>query len=361
MTVRLRKQNLDVLLQATGQQGGEGFQCTVDGQPHWLAKIYHQPPTDLEPKLEFMLQFPPHSIQAQVAWPLDMVEESGSVTGYVQPNFQNRIVAAELTSTSPPKWASRQYVANVARDICLLIAELHAERYLFPDLHLGQFLIHAQEPVVLVDTASCQFRHKGQLFGCGSVVPDVQAPELLGATDWTAVADQRDQYTDAWSLAIIVFQLATRAHPFDGIDLGGGSNRTHCERMQAGAYPYAGNRQDVQPPAFALPYAGLQPELRDLFERCFIHGVTDRTQRPLASEWADTLMHLTTLRTDSGRPPKSRTPPACHFVGSREPQAKTSTNWFVVLVVLLILWCWWASGNTDSPSLASEWWQSFAR
>ena len=354
MTVRLRKQQVDIHLQPTGQQGGEGFQCAVQGHPQWWAKIYHQPPADLEARLELMLEYPPFTIIDQLAWPLDIVEEHGGVAGYLQPHFAQRIPAAELTTTSAPAWATQPFYAQVASEICLLTAELHAERYLFPDLHLGQFLIHRNEPVVLVDTASCQFRRHDQFFACTSVVPDVQAPELLGTSDWLAVADQRDEYTDAWSLAIIVFQLAMRAHPFDGIDIGGGATRSRFERMQDGIFPYAPHGLDAQPPKYALPYAGIRPEIRALFERCFIAGHADRTQRPLAGEWADTLRHLPTLRLDSGKPPQRPTPRSGH---ATQPTTETGNNWLIWLLALLILWRWWTQGDSASTTLAAEWWR----
>jgi hypothetical protein len=164
----------------------------------------------------------------------------------------------------------------------------------------------------LIDTASCQFTHGGTLFPCEKVRPEYQAPELCGQGTWAEVADRRDEYTDAWSLNVLMFQLSMGCHPFDGAAVGG-QDLPREERAESGLFPFHRGCREFRPPCNAPPYRHVGPDLKDLFFRCFVEGqkAKDPTLRPTAAEWADVLRHCTRLR-DGLHPAAPAAYPAGH-------------------------------------------------
>ncbi len=272
--------------------------CEVVDDPKIAVKIYHDPvPADLERRLLEMINRPPATLCDRIAWPRDLVEANGKVVGYSQTKFASRISLTELGSSTQPSWATPSELLRAAREAAQIIAELHADSYLYPDLHRDQFLIAEGKQLVLVDTASCQFSG----FLCKAVLSDSQAPELLRLIDtetsWEDLAPERTAATDSWSLAILIFQLAMNSHPFDGLEVG--VQRTREARMIAGDYPF-GVSGDLFPHLAALTYSGLNPHIRTLFDRTFIDGHKEPDKRPTASEWADVLCQIKSLRSYQG-------------------------------------------------------------
>lgn len=289
-------------------QGGEGYLCSIHGRPRESAKIYSDEPNDLEERLQYLVQTPPPtSLQNVVAWPLDIVEDgTGRVVGYLQTHFgpPYESLSTVISPLLRPPWATQSELRRTAHHVAFTIAELHAQGFLFPDLHADQFLVAPNRPTVLIDAASVQFSSGGHLFQTNMVRPEFQAPEFSGTANWSTVASLRDHHTDDWSLAVLLFSLAMGCHPFDGTHVGAGSALSREERIRDGQYPFHKSCRDYRPMTNAPPYRALQSELRDLFDQCFVDGHGNPALRPTAEIWADTLNQLPTLRTDMPRSPR---------------------------------------------------------
>ncbi len=275
----------------------------IVGRPDESAKVYTDPrPVNLEDRLDTMVKNHPHVLPGQLAWPKDLVEDSrGAVVGYLQDYFGGDYV--ELTEmVSPatrPRWATQRELRRFAYESAYIMAELHSESFLFPDFHPGQLLVSPTGPTVLIDVGSCQFTMNGVFYPCDVAKPDYQPPDFYGTKSWPTVAADRDVYTDAWSLAVTLFRITQSCEPFAGKHVGAGNGLKPAERAVHGQFPFSKNCREYTPPQNAAPYRLVHPELRDLFERCFVdgHQSDNRSLRPTAQEFADTLQHLTTLRT----------------------------------------------------------------
>lgn len=289
--------------------GGEGQWHRIKGRPNESAKIYNHPiPDDLEARLSYEINNPPTTIERQIAWPKDIVEDGcDRVVGYLQTHFPPAYIhfTDVYSPTIRPRWATGPVLRQCAYEAAHILAELHAYGYLFPDIHADQFLIAKGRSAVLIDAASCQFTDGATLFPCNRVRAEYQAPELLDNQNWAEVADRRDEYTDAWSLAVLVFQLAMGCHPFDGVYRGQGPIPSRVERIKQGLFPFDPQCRECQPPSGAPAYRHVTQDLRDLFHRCFVDGhlEANRTRRPTAVEWADTLRHCPELATATSHAP----------------------------------------------------------
>ena len=247
--------------------GGEGQIYSINRMRGRSVKSYFDPvPSDTEPRLEYLIANPPSSIAKQVAWPLDIVETGNcEVKGYLQkhfpPAFQSYTIL--MSSETRRRWATATFLHRAAQQIAFLIAELHANDYLFPDLHSEQLLVARNGSVVLIDAASCQFSVNNTLFPCVRIRDqDNHAPELLHGINWAEVAPDRNQYTDAWSLTVLVFLTLMGCHPFDGIHIGPGDGLSRKDRVKQGIFPFEYKpTHDYRPPKHAQPYRRLSPEI----------------------------------------------------------------------------------------------------
>lgn len=306
MIFYLRNAKLDVDATPMSQAvGGEGYCCRIARRPRESLKIYQHPvPEDLEARLTYMLANPPATLRSHIAWPLDMVEHGqGEVVGYLQHHFPAYYIPLTAIYSNPtrPRWATPAVLRRCAYEVAYILAELHAHEYLFPDIHGSQFLVAKHRHTVLIDAASCQFTSAGRLYPCIRVRDEYQAQELLGAANWAEVADQRDPYTDSWSLTVLIFQLTLGCHPFDGTYIGSGAALPPLERAKHGYFPFERLGHEYRPPKNVPPYRHVDPDVRDFFHRNFVegHARENRRCRPTAAEWADLLRHCPQLRIAS--------------------------------------------------------------
>src|SRR5262249_495078 len=98
----------------------------------------------------------------------------------------------------------------------------------------------------------------------------------------------RDTADDYWALAVLLFQMLMEGqHPTDGI----ATPDERRQRIRHGVFPFLGGA-DCAPPKYALPVNVLPPEIRQLFERCFVGGHAVPSLRPTAAEWRRALMDV---------------------------------------------------------------------
>jgi len=331
MDFHLRKAAQDVVgVPISGAFGGDGYVCRVVGRQGVSMKIHNEPvPTNLDPQLEYQMLTPPATILKQTAWPQDIVEDSrGGAVGYLQQHFSPGFVPFTAVASRPtrPGWASDKTLRQCAYQAAYLLAELHAYDYLYPDIHAEQFLVDSKPQIVLIDMGSCQFTNNGTLYPCRRARPEYQAPELLGFSNWEEAAHRRDVYTDSWSLAVLLFELTVGCHPFDGVHVGVDKYLSPAERAKHGQFPFHRSCRDYRPPPNAPPYRRVDPDLQDLFFRCFVdgHRHEDRHARPLPGEWADVLRHCRKLIDQPSPAVPNVLPTPSTSTGSRRPRATLS-------------------------------------
>ena len=294
--------------------GGEGtIYRVLSGSAKTVAKIYKDGLTnrELEEKLKYMVdRQPSSSVLNQVAWPLDVIYDTNKqFLGFVMPMLSINAELGDIYKYPSQTDISAHQKLLIARNICVVIAEVHKAGYVFGDFNPRNIGVDKDNcTVAFLDTDSYHIIDNGQRLeyrckvGCDGYI----APELLKSCDDFKANNpkEKDVYakvtlpsftkeTDCFALAIHVFKLMMNGFtPFSGI----------AERASASqASPGIGNdairrnnycfKPGLKPLAAAVPQLdAFTEDIADYFTRAFmVLGKIDPTQRPTAIEWRNAL------------------------------------------------------------------------
>lgn len=298
-----------ITLRTTGKAGGEGEIYQVAEEPSLLAKIYHpdQRSPDRAAKLAAMLNDPPLDPlepPITIAWPVDAVVVDGAIVGFLMPKAPE---TRPLHEVYTPKMRRRElpgltyrYLVRMARNLAAAVDVLHERGYTIGDVNESNVLAAPTALVTLVDTDSFQVvdRQQRRTFRCPVGKPEYTPPELQGR-NFREV--DRTAAQDCFGLAVLLFQLLMEGtHPFDGAFLGSGDPPLIDQRIAAGEFPYSARSPRWKPKPIAPPFAGLDPQLQNLFRQAF--ETRHPADRPSARQWAAVLdsaeNHLVTCSTN---------------------------------------------------------------
>ncbi|MEO6087881.1 MAG: hypothetical protein ABIQ18_32705 [Umezawaea sp.] len=166
-----------------------------------------------------------------------------------------------------------------------VLATLHDRGIVYCDVSPGNVLISARpehEEVWLVDADNLQT--ESSTVGRRLATPFYAAPEVLRGTTGNTV------FSDAFSLAVMVYEALTNNHPLLGDHVADGPLEFEDD-AQRGLLPWIDhstddlNRNSHGYPAKLV----LTRKLRELSRRAFEEGMVDLKVRPSAGEWADAL------------------------------------------------------------------------
>lgn len=169
------------------------------------------------------------------------------------------------------------------RELSRTLADLHARGMAYGDLSPANIFVSEDagyHQVWLIDCDNlCTSERPAAVH-----TPGYGAPEVL--------REQRpvNTLTDAWSFAVIAFELLTHSHPFVGAAVEDGPPEEE-ERAHRGELPWIYHPEDESNAAAGgLPLELVAtPRMRALFDSCFNAGRDNPLQRPSAAEWADAL------------------------------------------------------------------------
>lgn len=280
-------------------RGGEAVVYHVIGHRVWLAKIYEPAPRpNYAAKLAWMVDHPPrnptHSIgHPSLAWPAGLLyDQEKRLAGYLMPHIKRAVPVLVVFNPRRRKETlpqfDRRYLHRAARNLATAISTLHASGYVVGDLNESNVLVTPSALVSLIDTDSFQVQEqkRGRLitYACPVAKPEYTPPELQGKSLPNTV---RSIEQDAFSLGVLIFQLLMEGnHPFRAQWLGKGDPPPIEERIAMGAFPYTADPgAPVRKPNYAPDLDLLNPEISELFRRCFIDGHHDPHLRPHASDW----------------------------------------------------------------------------
>jgi serine/threonine protein kinase len=277
----------------------DGERCAV--------KIYHQERTINETKLMAMLRNPPANVrikvggvhQPQFAWPIAVVKEASSnIRGIVTPlvdlstsysldHYYDQILFKKLFA---PAEAALSFKLEIARNLSILIADLHAH---------GHYAIDLKPQNVRVQVGT----HVVTLLDCdGFSIADDQVgrfPAELISTDYISPEafnnklspTQLGEAQDSYALAVMIFQLLNRGiHPFQGILQNPDEDaNTNDEKAAKGLYPHGRiANSNISPKTQSIHHL-FHDELRELFDKAFTFGAS---LRPTARQWAKSIDDL---------------------------------------------------------------------
>jgi len=289
--------------------GGEGSILTIDGAPDYVAKIYHaSPPPDKRDKILAMIQNPPkdpaidgpfkfHSI----VWPKDALysdRQCATLAGFTMPMIQKKGFKIIVSYILPEKrfesfsgaftW---QHLMNTAVNLSSCVEAIHEKGHCVGDLNESNFMVAPDTLLAVIDCDSFQIRDPktGRSWKCPVGKPDYSAPEIYNA-NFNNV--DRTVHTDNFALAIMIFQLLMEGtHPYSAKGRLVEDAPAIGDKIVKGIFPYVA-RRGIQPPVYAPPFNILDPDLQQLFIRCFETGHRKPQDRPSAVQWKSALQSV---------------------------------------------------------------------
>jgi len=281
--------------------GGEGEIYDITGKPNAVAKIYKPGKTSVEKerKLIKMVSFPPdNSVLSQIAWPQDVLYDSGKFVGFVMPKMSinedlNVIYEYGAAAKYPHMpWESRLVIAQ---NLCVVLSCVHAVGHTVGDFNPKNISVNPKTGhIMFLDTDSYHIADGSDTLRCDVGMPEYLPAEIQfkmrgGGTLATAKLPTFTQDTDNFALAIHIFQLLMNGvHPFACAIIPSQSSVTAPqphENISKGEFPFMQNIPGVKIPVYAPKISILPKEIQALFERAFIDGYVNPGARPSAEEW----------------------------------------------------------------------------
>lgn len=182
---------------------------------------------------------------------------------------------------------------RVAHSLARLVSVLHGRGCAHADLHFNNFLVDMRSGrAVMIDLD-------------GLVIPGFLPPQVLGMIPFMAPEiisrkSSPDQGSDRHSLAVLVFQTLLLRNPLQPLTCFQSDDAEQDELIGWGReavfsenpYNFRNRPKRLGYPLYqqgVLSVNILPPEVRALFEQCFIQGLFHPNRRPLAREWEMTL------------------------------------------------------------------------
>jgi DNA-binding helix-hairpin-helix protein with protein kinase domain len=285
---------------AIGKQlgrGGEGAVFDIEGQPNYVAKLYHAALTPQKSrKIITMAKRVSPAIAKIATWPTATLHTTSKndVVGLVMPKLGRAQEIHELFNPGSRKKkfpkANWHFLVRTARNCASAFATLHEAGIVIGDVNQNNVFVSDAAIVTLVDCDSFQIHDGKQPFRCVVGVPEFTPPELHGQK-FTEI--DRSANHDSFGLAILIFQLLFMGyHPYQGRFLGQG-DMPLAGAVASRRFAYGKNAGLVQmaPAPRSLLLDDFPLELTALFEAAFAQQ-TELGGRPTAKHWETTLANL---------------------------------------------------------------------
>lgn len=212
--------------------------------------------------------------------------------GYVMRRIKNHLPLTRLLRAPKnkpfPEWYNqdtgglrRRYLicASVAR----AFEHIHAEGLAYCDLSDANIFVPEDAryaTVHLIDADNLSNPDQAQCLVLGT--PRYMAPEIVKGIR------QPDVLSDAYSLAVLIFQILRFGHPLLGDTVLAGPPESE-EAALRGDLPYVEHPSDhSNSSSRLLPGESLlTSRMRALFDQAFVEGLEDRTRRPTPAQWEE--------------------------------------------------------------------------
>lgn len=288
--------------------GGEGQVFSMTNRKDKVCKIYHPKNRTQHryDKLSYMIQNPPLKgadprLQKSVIWPEDvLLDPSGNFVGYLMSKVSSGAELGYFTvfmrhpKVKSSNWDKLCYHEGaefflrrmiVCYNLCKAIALIHSKKeYQICDLKPSNILIDPTGFVSVIDLDSIQINSSQERFLSALYTPEYSSPEFIQNRD-----PNRSVCYDRFSLAVILYQLLTGVHPFQGI-LKAKQDGTLTDNIVEGAFA-RGQRSTLLSgiPETHQIFDYLPVEIQLAFTKTFDLGHTNPKQRFSALEWEKVL------------------------------------------------------------------------
>lgn len=281
--------------------GGEGVVSAVDGNAEIAIKrrvdglpLPEREARRLRALIDLALpERPTGDPKFVCAWPREIVRDKfGRPVGFAMrraPGKPLRVSALLSVGGREQRTPNLSFAltTSIAAGILRLADACHQLGVVFCDLNDRGILLADNQELWLIDLDSVQFlTPQGIGYLSGTFTPDYLPPEANPAS-----FDQRPRTVaeDNYTLSYLAFRILMAGfEPYDGRRLDG-QPVDLAEHARAGFYAYSSNGSPVKPPLRAPSVDVLSAEVARLFERTFVAGAADPSQRASAAELADAL------------------------------------------------------------------------
>jgi DNA-binding helix-hairpin-helix protein with protein kinase domain len=272
-------------------RGGEGAVFEVKEEPSKVIKTYAEQLTKLKTeKLLQMITIDNEDLLRFAAWPTDVISgRDGQLCGFAMKKLEGYVPLHNLFSPMDRKKLfpdkGYNFLIHVARNLAAAFVKIHQAGIITGDVNSNNILVNASGMIALIDCDSFQMQKGSRYFFCEVGVPGYTPPELLERGSFADVV--RTENTDAFSLAILIFQLLFLGrHPFTGRNLTS-EDFDEEKAIRNGEFAYSLLRAGKK----LLP-AKNSFDLRNLSEqviRLFHQSFENRSSRPSARKWVEAL------------------------------------------------------------------------
>lgn len=289
-----------------GEAFDSGGEATIYRNKNIITKIYDRESlltADQEAKLQYMITNPPLSLtqgRASIAWPLQIVwHHKKGFCGYTMPFIQGEKLwkITNRREDIRPPWVTWAMRIQIARNIAATVAKCHDTRIIICDINADNILVRSDGSIILIDIDSAQISSRaGKIYKSDAWQPEFAPPEI---TERSKTLERR-RGQDAFSLAIVIFNLLFRYHPFMIKNAPEGTIR---DRIVQGLTAVGGNAR-YQAPDGARPLNYVSPEVRSCIKAAFGVGLRDEHKRPSARVWLAALKSFEAKLTSCPRCPE---------------------------------------------------------
>jgi len=276
-------------------QGGEGVVYNIEGAPDLLAKIYHsslegESRRTTQQKIEEMTQVTHLRKHSQIAWPLvSLFDERHQWCGYAMRRKQGVSLRELLGSPQNfgemvPHW-HRQHLIRLCLDFLNIVKDLSQNRVLPVDFNPSNFLVDTQSVRMhFIDCDSYQFQGREKVYLSEVVLPEMSAPEVVRANNWSQKQVRSDSLS--FSIGMVIFYILTLGNsPYRH------KNGTDPVQNLLQGKCALGKGADCQLPRGATfkIWSHLTYDLKTQFIQCFRDGHSNSNARPKVKVWEKSL------------------------------------------------------------------------
>jgi len=299
--------------------GGEGEVYALNETSAYLLKLYKETDPsgeaiitpDLQKKLEYMERNQPVNLveKSIVAWPIELVKSNGGIIGFIMPKLEIDAHIQGVYSYRHPIVHAQDYQdlpsvksrIAIAINLCSFLHEVHQKGYVIGDFNHRNIGVNRHTGQIhFVDCDSFHITDEtGNVYRTNVIMPGYLAPEII----WHCINERAKgqphnldkvalptftNSSDLFCLAIHIFRLLMNGtHPFNGVKENAiGSTAAPFvgnEGIERDAYVFGHGKK---PSAVFCPSStALPPAILALFNRAFVEGRKDPSQRPSAEEW----------------------------------------------------------------------------
>jgi len=227
------------------------------------------------------------------AWPEKiLIDDEEECCGFVMSEAREVIPLVCYTFHNEQMSAHHQslkYRLAICANLARGMQELHDRGHLLVDFKPQNVLVYPETgDLCFVDCDGFGIFSPSSLtfFPAREITPGYAAPELIGARERTP-RNSAEQQPDRFTLAVIIFELLARIHPFDVVLVDEDDKRTSREsRVAARMYPYGRRKSPELEPPDDSEYECLPNGLRRMLDDG-LSGLP--VTRPKAQEWVQAL------------------------------------------------------------------------